>query len=113
VKIGRGGTVDSSRRWYGELGTVELVEPGYVMVDENSGLARVHRTKPSGTVKPILGWDETSVNRDWCDVLQKYLPIPWHAGRCRRRPRPRSYCDDVDATPSRGRLRHMEHSLYG
>ena len=33
--IGRGGTVDNSQRWYG---TVELVEPGYAMVDE-SGLA--------------------------------------------------------------------------
>jgi hypothetical protein len=82
------------------------------MVDENSGLARVHRTKPSGTAKPILGRSETSVKPGWCDVLQKYLPISWHAGRCRRRPCPRSYCGGVDATPSRGRLTHMEHSLY-
>jgi hypothetical protein len=92
---------------------VELVEPGYVMVDESSGLARVHRTKPSDTAKPILGRGETSVKPDWCDVLQKYLPIPWHAGRRRRCPRPRPYCDGVDATPSRDRLTHMEHSLYG
>jgi hypothetical protein len=32
--IGRGGTVDSSQRGYGELGTVELVEPGSA-VDED------------------------------------------------------------------------------
>jgi hypothetical protein len=29
---------DGSQRWYGGLGTVELVEPGYAMEDE-SGLA--------------------------------------------------------------------------
>jgi hypothetical protein len=28
------GTIDSSQRWYGELGTVELVEPGSAVVDE-------------------------------------------------------------------------------
>jgi len=33
--IGRGGAVDCPQRWYGELGTVELVEPGYAMVDED------------------------------------------------------------------------------
>jgi hypothetical protein len=29
-----GGTIDISQQWYGELGTVELVEPGSAMVDE-------------------------------------------------------------------------------
>jgi hypothetical protein len=37
--VGRGGTVDSSQRGgYGELGTVEQVEPGSAVVDEG-GLA--------------------------------------------------------------------------
>jgi hypothetical protein len=36
--VGRGGTVDSSPRGYGELGTVEQVEPGSAVVDEG-GLA--------------------------------------------------------------------------
>jgi hypothetical protein len=37
--IGRGGTVANSQRWYGELGTVELVAPGSAVVDEG-GLPR-------------------------------------------------------------------------
>ena len=36
--VGRGGTVDSSQRDYGELGAVEQVEPGSAEVDEG-GLA--------------------------------------------------------------------------
>src|SRR5271170_6664483 len=36
--VGRGGTVDSSQRDYGELGAVEQVEPGSAVVDEG-GLA--------------------------------------------------------------------------
>ena len=36
--VGRGGTVDSSQREYGELGAVEQVEPGSAVVDEG-GLA--------------------------------------------------------------------------
>ena len=38
--IGRGGTVANSQRWYGELGTVELVAPGSAVVDEG-GLPRL------------------------------------------------------------------------
>ena len=38
--VGRGGTVDSSQRGYEELGTVEQVKPGSVVVDEG-GLAVV------------------------------------------------------------------------
>ena len=36
--VGRGGTVDSSQRDYGELGAVEQVELGSAVVDEG-GLA--------------------------------------------------------------------------
>jgi hypothetical protein len=36
--VGRGGTVDSSQRGYGELETVEQVGPGSAVVDEG-GLA--------------------------------------------------------------------------
>ena len=38
-KLLRPGAVDNSQRWYGELGTVELVEPGSGVVDEG-GLAQ-------------------------------------------------------------------------
>jgi hypothetical protein len=56
-----GGTIDSSQQWYGELGTVELVEPGSAVVDEGElagALAGVCCTKLSGTVKSILGRGE-------------------------------------------------------
>ena len=44
--VGRGGTVDSSQREYGELGAVEQVEPGSAVVDEGAGrgLAGAYRT---------------------------------------------------------------------
>jgi hypothetical protein len=50
--VGRGGTVNSSQRACGELGTVELVEPESA-VDEG-GLARLGRSLPytlNGTAK--------------------------------------------------------------
>jgi hypothetical protein len=34
LMVGRGGTVDSSQRWYGELGTVERVGPGSAAIDQ-------------------------------------------------------------------------------
>lgn len=36
--VGRGGVVDSPQQGYGELGTMELVEPEYAIVDDG-GLA--------------------------------------------------------------------------
>jgi len=54
--IDRGGMVDNSQRWYGELGMVELVELASTVVDEG-GLAAAWqgfaRTKLSGTVRQI------------------------------------------------------------
>jgi hypothetical protein len=34
ISVRMSGTIDSFQRWYGELGTVELVEPGSAVVDE-------------------------------------------------------------------------------
>jgi hypothetical protein len=34
ISVRMSGTIDSSQRWYGELGTVELVEPRSAVVDE-------------------------------------------------------------------------------
>ena len=50
--VGRGGTVDSSQRGYGELGAVEQVEPGSAVADE-SGLAVAWREFAVRTVKSL------------------------------------------------------------
>src|SRR5271154_1636385 len=56
--VGRGGTVDSSQRDYGELGAGEQVEPGSAEVDEG-GLAvawqefTVRTAKSSMSVSPV------------------------------------------------------------
>jgi hypothetical protein len=58
--VGRGGTVDSSQRGYGELGTVEQVEHRSAVVDEGGLTVAwqkfvVRTAVPFLVVLPVLG----------------------------------------------------------
>src|SRR5438477_12989815 len=76
--VGRGGTIDSPRRWYGESGTVEQVErvePESVVVDEGGQAWQefaVH-AKLYGKVVRIRS------DARYCRTLA--VPFRWHC-RC-------------------------------